>query len=223
MKLSEQTIELLKNFSGINPNIIFRPGQTISTMAEAKNILATATIAETIDKQFGIYELNEIQATIALVDDPELELTGDSIVIRDGKTSIRYFYAAEDLLTSPTKMITMPKAEVKLKLTGEVLAKIRKAAAVFGHSTLAIEGNDGVVSITILDEKNATANKYSITIDESNDCKESFSFVIVIGNLKLLPGDYDVSISSKLISNFKHSELDLSYFIALEKTSTFGK
>ena len=223
MKLSPQTIELLKNFSSINPNIIFRIGNTISTVAEAKNIFATATITESIDKQFGIYELNEFLATLDLVDDPELELTEDSVLIRDGKTLIRYFYSAQDLLTSPTKGITMPKAELKLQLSGDVLSKIRRAAAVFGHSTLAIEGSGGVVTISVVDPKNTTANKYSITVDETNTCQETFSFTMVIGNLKLIPGDYDVSISSKLISHFKHTTLPLEYFLALEKTSTFGK
>ena len=82
--------------------------------------------------------------------------------------------------------------------------------------------DDDPIILKVLDIKNTTANTYSITIDKANKCEETFSFVIVIGNLKILPGDYTVSISSKLISHFKNNSTPVEYFIALEKTSTFG-
>ena len=118
-------------------------------------------------------------------------------------------------------MLTLSRPDA-LSLFDDVINKIKKASAVFGHSTLAIEGKNGKVSITILDQKNPTANKYTITLNESNACEEVFSFVMVIGNLKMLPGDYTVSISSKLISHFKNTNLPVEYWIALEKTSTFS-
>ena len=222
MKLSEDTINLLKNFSAINPNMVFKPGNTISTISEAKNIFASAQIAEQIEKEFGIYELNEFLAAISLIEDPEVNLTEDSVIIKNSESSIKYFYSSPSVLTAPTKAVTMPKADVVLNLTADVINKIKKASAVFGHSTLAIEGKNGKVSITILDQKNPTANKYTITLNESNACEEVFSFVMVIGNLKMLPGDYTVSISSKLISHFKNTNLPVEYWIALEKTSTFS-
>lgn len=222
MKLSETTIGLLKNFSAINPNMVFNPGNTISTMAEAKNILATAKIGETIEQKFGIYDLNEFLSAVALVDDPTLSFSEKSVTITDKDTSIEYHFSSPDVLTAPTKEVKMPSADVKLDISEEVISKIKKAAAVFGHATLAIVGDNGRVTISVLDEKNSTSNRYSIVVDENNSCKESFSFVIVIGNLKMLPGDYSVEISSKLISKFQNKSTDVTYFIALEKSSTFG-
>jgi len=223
MKLSETTVELLKNFAAINPNMVFKPGKSITTMAEAKNIVAVATITEEIPSAFGIYDLTEFLSALSLVDEPELDFTADSVVIKEGKTSIQYFYSAPELLTAPTKQVTMPKADVTLNLSADVINKIKKAAAVLGHATLEINGKNGEVTVNVADQKNATANKYAIGVDDNNACKDAFSFVMVIGNLKMLPGDYVVSISSKLISHFKNATAPVEYFIALEKTSTFGK
>lgn len=221
MKLSEQTIDVLKNFAAINPNMVFKPGKSISTIAEAKNIVAIATITEEIPSAFGIYDLTEFLSTLSLVDEPELEFTKDSVVIKENKTSIQYFYSAPELLTAPTKQVTMPKADVTLVLSADIINKIKKAASVLGHATLEINGKNGVVTVNVADLKNATANKYAVVVDESNACKNDFSFVMVIGNLKMLPGDYKVSISSKLISHFQNTSAAVEYFIALEKSSTY--
>jgi hypothetical protein len=222
MKLSETTIDILKNFSAINPNMVFKEGNTVATIAEAKNIMASATIEERITREFGIYDLNEFLSTISLISDPTLDLGKDSITVRDDSSSIEYFYSSPEVLTAPTKNVSMPKAEVKVTLTADQINKIKKAASVLGHPTLQFSGKNGVVTAQIIDLKNKTANKYSVVIDEKNACKEVFSFVIVIGNLKMLPGDYTVSMSSKLISHFKNNSIPVEYWIALEKDSTFG-
>jgi hypothetical protein len=222
MKLSENTIKLLKNFAGINPNMVFKAGSSIATIAEAKNIMASATVAETFPQEFGIYDLNEFLSTLTLVDDPELSFSDDSITIKDGKTSIRYFYASMDLLTAPSKQVTMPNPEVTFILSEDTLNKIRKASAVLGHANIEIKGENGKIIVNLTDAKNASANKYSIVVDENNACKEVFSFIMVISNLKMVSGDYTVEISSKLIAHLKHTTLPVEYWIALEKTSTFA-
>jgi hypothetical protein len=222
MKLSENTINLLKNFAGINPNMVFKAGSSIATIAEAKNIMASATVTETFPQEFGIYDLNEFLSTLTLVDNPDLSFSDDSITIKDGKTSIRYFYASMDLLTAPSKQVTMPNPEVTFILSEDTLNKIRKASSVLGHANIEIKGENGKIIVNLTDAKNASANKYSIVVDENNACKEVFSFIMVISNLKMVSGDYTVEISSKLISHLKHTTLPVEYWIALEKTSTFA-
>ena len=222
MKLSENTLDILKNFSVINPNMLFKPGQTLSTIAEAKNIMASAKIEESIPSEFGIYDLTEFLSTLSLTQEPELEFLEDSLTIREKNASIRYFYSGKELLTVPTKNVTMPKAELQISLTEDDLNKVKRAASVLGHPNLEIAGKNGIISLQVVDPKNPTANKYSLVIDENNACKETFSFIVVIGNLKIIPGDYVVSISSKLISHFKNTSVPIEYWIALEKTSTFN-
>lgn len=223
MKLSENTISVLNNFSAINPNMLFKPGKSIATISEAKNIMASATIEEEFPCSFGIYDLTEFLSTCSLMTQPDLEFTEDSVHLSEGKTSIRYFYAAAENLTTPTKQVNMPPAEVKLTLTADTINKIKKAAAVLGHATMIISGEKGVVTVSVADLNNKTANRYALIVDEANACKDTFSFVMIIGNLKMLPGDYTVSISSKLISHFKNTTTPVEYWIALEKSSTYNK
>lgn len=222
MKLSENTLNLLKNFSEINSNMVFKAGNTIATIAEAKNIMASATITEEFPQQFGIYDLKQFLSTLTLVANPELSFSEDSVTIKDGKSSIRYFYSSSELLTAPSKQVSMPNPEVSFILSEDTIEKIRRASAVLGHANFEIQGKNGLIIIHITDVKNASSNKYSIVVDENNACKEVFSFIMVITNLKMVTGNYTMEISSKLISHLKHTTLPVEYWIALEKSSTFA-
>ena len=135
--------------------------------------------------------------------------------------SVKYFFAEKDILTTPQKDITMPDPEFTILIQEESLNRVRKAAAVLGHSELAISGEDGVINATILDDKDATANVFKLELAHDHNCKNSFNFVINISNLKFLPGDYQLSISSKLISHWQYSAVPVEYFVALEKSSEY--
>ena len=223
MKLSDSTVDILKNFSAINPNILFKRGNTLNTIAEAKNIMASAKISEEIPTEFGIFDLTQFLSTVSLLENPDLQFTENSVLVRDGNASIQYYYSSPEVLTVPTKTVNMPNPDVVFNLPSDTINKIKRASSVLGHPTLQITGASGRITLQIVDLKNPTANKYSIVIDEKNACNEVFSFVMVIGNLKMMAGDYVVSISSKLISHFKNTSTPVEYWIALEKTSTFGK
>ena len=222
MKLSKHTIEVLKNFATINPNIVISPGQQLKTIAEAKNILASAEITEDFPEEFGIYDLNEFLSVVSLLEDPELTFTDKFVTISSsGPGSVQYFFSEKDILTSPTKDVDMPSPEVSVNITEDSLNQIKKASAVLGHNELALYGKDGVITAMVLDEKDATSNSFALGLDPNNACKNGFTFVINISNLKLLPGDSYVSISSKLISHWTNSTIPANYYIALEKGSDF--
>ena len=225
MNISNETLEVLKNFSSINPNIVFEPGQKLKTISEAKNIMA---IAETVEDfpEFGIYDLNEFLSVLNLIDNPSLAFDTNMVNIENattgpGKTSVKYFFSDKEILTTPQKDITMPDAEFGIELTADKLSQIRKAAAVLGHSELAISGKDGIIKLSVLDTKDSSANVFDMDLDADNACKNEFNFIINIPNLKLLEGDYFVTISSKLISQWSNSNYPITYFIALEKSSDF--
>lgn len=221
MKLSEQTIEILSNFSGINPNMVFKEGNTLSTISEAKNILASATIEERIPREFGLYDLGEFLSTVSLVKNPDLDLGAASVKISgEDSDSIEYFYSNAETLTYPQKAVNMPKPEVTFTLTADVLNRIKKAAGVLGHATVQFTGNKGKVTCQVVDAKNATANKYSIVLPDTVDYKEKFTFTVAISNLKIFPGDYTVACSTKSISHFKNNSVPVEYWIALEKPAS---
>lgn len=229
MNLSNDTLNVLKNFATINPNLVFKPGQKLKTISESKTILASATIVEDFPKEFGIYDLNEFLSVLSLIDNPTLEFEDKAVLIKNNvggcklpnSQKIRYFFSESDILTTPQKDIQMPDPEVGVNIEEDVLNQIRKAAAVLGHTELAITGSNGVITASVLDTRDSTSNLFEIDLDKDNSCKNEFNFVISIPNLKLLPGDYFVSISSKLISNWTNSNYPVDYFIALEKNSSY--
>ena len=221
MNISKETLEVLQNFASINPNILISPGQDLKTIAEAKNILAQAHIPETFPVEFGVYDLNEFLAVIGLIQTPDLDFGGDKVVIKYDTSRVNYYYSEKDILTTPTKEITMPDPELSINITEDHINQIRKASAILGHSELVICGDKGTVRAEVYDVNDATSNAFSLVLDNANSCTNDFKFIFNIPNLKLLPGDYYVNISSKLISHWTSSTYPINYFIALEKGSEF--
>ncbi len=222
MIISDDTLKVLQNFASVNPNLVLKPGQKVKTISEAKNIMATAEITEDFPLEFGVYDLNEFLSVHGLIENAALSFDDKSLTMSNGSQKIKYYFAETEILTQPTKDITMPNAEVGINISQKDLDQIKKAAAVLGHTELSLSGSNGVVTARVLDVKDSTANTYDIVIDNDNVCKEQFNFVVNIPNLKLLPGDYFVSISSKLISNWQNTDYPVEYFIALERTSSYG-
>ncbi len=224
MELNEGTLQVLKNFSGINQNLLIRSGNTIKTISEARNVLATAIVDQEFPNDFGIYDLNEFISVLSLVDTPRLKFEDEYVNVGDstGRSKVKYFFSSEETLTTPQKDINMPEADVAFALDNDTLNKLKRAASALGHSEVSISGKDGVLSLSVVDSQNSTSNTFSIDVDGEFKSDAVFNFVLNIGNLKILPGDYEVQISSKLITQFKHKELNVRYWIALEKSSTFG-
>lgn len=222
MNLSNETLTVLKNFATIQPNLVFRSGNEIKTIAEAKNIVAKATITETVAQDFGIYDLNDFLSSLSLFTTPDFKFSDDgkSATISEGKSSLTYFFSDESSLTFPQKDVAMPPIDVSFVLTQDTLAALRKATSLLSVSTISVEDAGSGIVVRVKDPKNSTSNSYGTEVEGSNG-GHKFKFHFDVSNFKLLPGDYDVNISGKLISHFKHKTLPVEYWIALEKSSTY--
>ena len=93
MQLTELTTQMLKNYSGINPNMVIHSGNTISTMSEARNILSSCTVDTTFEQTIGLYDLNEFLGVVGLVDEPHLTFEEKMVNIGDatGRSRIQYY------------------------------------------------------------------------------------------------------------------------------------
>jgi len=78
MKLSDNTLTILKNFAGINNSILVKEGNRLRTISVAKNILAEADITEEFPRDFAIYDLNQFLNGLSLHQDPDLDFKEDS-------------------------------------------------------------------------------------------------------------------------------------------------
>ena len=221
MKLSDNTLALLKNFAGINNSILVKQGNRLRTISVAKNILAEAEITEDFPRDFAIYDLNQFLNGLSLHQDPDLDFTEEShLSIKEGKRRVKYFFADPNVIvTPPDKSISLPSEDVCFVLDTKELDKLLKAAAVYQLPDLSVVGEAGVVKLVVRDKKNDTSNDFSVVVGETD---EVFTFNFKVENIKIIPGNYEVVISSKLLSRFKNTGFDVTYYIALEPDSTFG-
>ena len=217
--LSEQTLDVLKNFSTINSSIVFREGSTVRTISNAENILAKFTGEEVFPTDFAIYDLSQFLGGISLFNDPQLEFTSNDFVsIRGGRTSAKYYFSDPEitLKSAPERNVNFPGADIQFTLSSEDLLALRKASAVYGLPDLTFQSEEGLDTIKIIlrDKENDTSNTYDITV--AGCTSGTFSLDLKIDNIRVLPGDYTVKVSKSLISEWQHSTIDLTYYVALE-------
>ena len=220
MNLSDNTLGILKNFAGINNSILVKEGNQLRTISVMKNILAEAEIPEDFPRQFGIYDLNQFLNGLSLHSDPNLDFTEQSyLTMSEGRRKVKYFFAdPQVIIAPPEKEITLPTEDVCFQLESITLEKLLKAAAVYQLPDLCAVSENGTIKLVVHDKKNDTSNEFAIVVGETD---RNFSFNFKIENIKIIPGAYDVVISSKLLSRFVNSKLNLTYYIALEPDSTF--
>jgi hypothetical protein len=226
MQLSNDTINVLKNFGAINQGILFKKGKVLKTMSSGKNILAEVTIKEDIPTEFGIYDLNKFLSVVSLhKDNPTFEF-GDKevkIVGNKGRSKMKYRFCEPTMIvTPPEKQLAMPNPEVSFSLSAEDFDWIMKAAGVLGSPQIAVESDGSKVTVTAFDSSDSSAHTDALEVSAGNGDK--FRFIFKTEHLtKLFGGAYDVQISSKGISNFKHKTVELQYWISTETGSTFTK
>lgn len=225
MELSDRTLSVLKNYASINANLVVSPGKEIKTISAARNVLSKVTLDEEFTSGFGIYDLNEFLSVLSLVDGPNLKIEEKFARISDsnGRSNIKYFFSDPDMLTSPSKDIVMPECEVNFVLDTKTLSSLKSAASVMRHEEISIRPSNGAIELAVVDLKESTSNVFSVEVDGSFSGEDKFNFVLNVNNLKVISEDYDVYLSSKLISHFKSKQSSIEYFIALEKSSTYGE
>ena len=213
--ITKPTIEVLKNFCSINKSIVIKPGNQIATLSINKNILAIADVEEQFESQISIYDLGVFLGGLSLFDQPKID-TSDSnyVTVSDqrGKSKTRFFYADPDIITQPPeKEITIPSVDVKFRLEAGILQQLQRAAMVYQLPDLCLYGDGTEMSLCVTDKKNDTSNSYSVQVGVSDD---EFCYCFKVENLKLLAGDYNVTISKQNVALFQGS--GIKYFIALE-------
>lgn len=219
MQLSEYTMDVLKSFSSINPSIVIKPGTTLRTISPQKTIMAIANGNDDFSSEAGIYDLSRFLATVSLFEKPELEFNEKSISLIENKRKVDYTLADASMIQQPPeKEINMPPCEVNVEISWNDLDSVLKAASVLGLPEIAFSGVGGEVILEAVNSKNPTTDRYGVNVGSTED---TFNMYMKVENMKLLPRDYEVSLSSKGLSRFASE--DVKYFIAIESNSTFGE
>jgi len=225
MKLSEKTIEILKNFSTVNAGFLFKPGKSFKTISRTKNIFAEYVSEDEITSEFGIYDMNQFLTVISMF--KSVDITHEEkfikLVSQDGRKKLKYFCCdAETLILPPEKPVAMPETEINFKLTKEDYDWIKKISSILASTNIAVKSDGSKVSILVYDPKNDASSSNELDICDGNG--DVYNIVFKMETYTMYPGEYNVSISSKGVSSFKHTELDLQYWITSEPgLSTFTK
>ena len=223
MKISKRTLDILKNFSAINPGIMVKTGNTISTVSNTKTIMVEAKVDETFPKQFCIYDLNKFLGTVSLFKDPDFTFEQNYIGIKNGKSAMKYYYCDEKLVNHTNKRVSMPNPVVEFDLPAKDFSELLKAAAVLQVQHLCVEPTEDRKHIQVVarDKDDVTSNQYSLVVAEYEGDAE-FEFILDVDNLKIMSGDYRVQISEKGISMFSCKNEPITYWIANHSDSTYS-
>lgn len=218
MKLSKDTINIFKNYASINSNLLLKEGNTIATKSEPPTIASEVTVAESFPSEFGIYDLNEFLGAMSLFNDPDLTFHEKYVTITENNNTIKFYAADASILSTPKKSITFPDSDVDFKLSATTLASVLRTSNILKAGDLSFIGENGKLILQVWDKKISTGNSYQTELGTTD---KTFRINIKIDNLKLMTGDYDVSISSRRISRFTSIGSSLVYYIAVETDSTF--
>jgi hypothetical protein len=219
MKLSDNTFDVLKNFSTINPSISVKAGNVLRTVSEQKNILAQAVVNESFPKAFAVYDLSQFLGLVSLFEDEDYDFGDAAVTISEGKNKSRYTYTDPSMVTTPPdKNLELPSVEVEFDLSFDDLKKVVNAANQLGLPEVVVRGADGAVALVATDTKNPTSNEFSQ--DLGVEASATFDFVFKVENFKFMSDDYKVSISQRGISHFKGAKVE--YWVATEAGSKYN-
>ncbi len=221
MNISPETLDILRNFSSINSGLTVKEGNELKTVSAMKNIFARAVVSENFDKEHSIYDLSEYLGAVSLFDSPNFEFNAEKVTVSEGDNSVQYYYADPQMVISPQKDITMPEAEISFDIDEGILDSLLKASSVLSLPDMVLSSDGSTVVLTVKDKKNSTSNTFSKTVAQGNG--STYEMFLRMENIKVIPGDYTVFVSSKGVAQFTNRKLALEYFIALEPDSNYNE
>jgi hypothetical protein len=220
MKISAEGLKVLRNFSTINTSIIVHTGNMIRTVSAGKSILAQYVVNESFPVEFAIYDLNQFLSVVSLFDDPNFEFESNCVRISDANNKSTYFFADKGLIQGASqKTIELPDSPIEFTISDVGLKSVIQAAHVMKSKDIMVVGEDGSMSLVAGDVKNSSANTFSRPV---GDTALTFKVIFSLDNIKMLPGSYKVSVTSRGISKWESTDLNLTYWVAVEAGSTFG-
>lgn len=223
MKISPETLTILKNFSAINTGILFTPGQFIRTRTDS--VFAEASVAEDFPLEKGITNLANLLNVIGLFDDPVITFEDKGLRISEsnGSAETMYGYAgsATVVLPFPKKMRPIPDEIVEFKISEEQLVKLQKAASILEKPEYKIISDGKTVRMSTADHTKDKGNVFSLVLNSEAKglkCK----MIYKKDHLNLMRGGY-TGIVTPTYTIFTHESIPLKYFVGVEPTtSKFG-
>lgn len=217
MKLSDETIDILKSFSTINQSIMLKKGKVQRTICPDKVILAEVELEESIPQDFGIYDLNPFIASISMMNQPDLSFSDKNVIMKNSSDQWELTFGSCSptiIQIPPEKNLVMNKIDVRLEMNSDMIQKMTRVAQINSWLYMTITGKNNVLTIIAHEKSNPDSGSLSKVIGSYSGPEFDASFKI--SNLKIVPDDYDVEIMLNGFAKFISKNKPLKYFIALE-------
>ena len=219
MKLSNETLTVLKNFSSINQGIQFKTGSKLTTVSAVKTVLAQAILKDSFPRDFCVYDLNQFLSVHSLFKDTaEIDFDESNVIFKNGRNKVKYRMTAKEMIvTPPEKEINLPSVDCSFNLSVEDYDSIMKTASVLSSPHIAIQCDGSTIEMVAFDANDNSTHTNSISVGADD---KKYKIVFKTENVKMIPGTYEVKISFKGIGHFKNVKEDIQYWIAFEAKDT---
>jgi hypothetical protein len=219
MKLSNETLTVLKNFSSINQGIQFKTGSKLTTVSAGKTVLAQAILKDSFPRDFCVYDLNQFLSVHSLFKDTaEIDFDESNVIFKNGRNKVKYRMTAKEMIvTPPEKEINLPSVDCNFNLSVEDYDSIMKTASVLSSPHIAIQCDGENIEMVAFDANDNSTHTNSISVGTDD---KKYKIVFKTENIKMIPGTYEVKISFKGIGHFKNVKEDIQYWIAFEAKDT---
>jgi hypothetical protein len=217
---SKNTLSILKNFASLNSNLLVKPGKVIKTITPSKNGMAIATVEESFNTEFGIWDLNKFLGVVSLFNTPTFDFGQKNMKIKNGGSSVvTYHYAEPRLLSVPTKDVIMPEINISITMTEKQFSELQKAASVMQLPDLSFKSDNDSIVAMVSDLSDPTSNSYQVVVGTGDNLPE-FLFHFKMENIKILPGDYKINFAKNIVGEFIHKGMPLTYWFAMEANTS---
>jgi hypothetical protein len=216
MKLCNDTVNTLKNFSQINPSLVVNPGSEIVTMSPTKTISARMITEVVFDQPFCIYELSKFLGLISMLEEPDLMFSEKSVEIKSKSGNVNYTYADPTMVVAPiTNKIDVENPVCSFTLNHTQLTNLIRAASVLQTDMIRLVSVGGKLKVGTTDSKDPTSHTFDLDIE--GDIENDFTINVKTENVvKILPSEYNVTVSDRVIQfhNSTHT-----YWIVSERSN----
>ena len=224
MKLSKETLDIFNNFKVLNRGLVFKEGNIVKTRhQQAMMPIAEVELPEYFPRDFAIAELQGFLSVFNLLEDPDLEFTEDSIIMKSGSKTAKIRYAAPTMVVHMDykQKVKLPSVDLSIDLTSENYKAIIKAATSFVAPEIAFIGNGNTLKLSTYNTRNTRADSFTIDLGETD---KIFTMIIDVNHLQMLLRSYKIDICFKGLLQFTSTTDDntLKYWIAASEKSKVG-
>lgn len=216
MHLSKQTLDILSNVYRVNQGLVFNQGSVLSSVSDDKSVYVEAQIEETIPVRFAVYDLGQFVSNVSELGDPELNVSENSVEMISGSgMSVNYVCCLPELVIQPNRQRPPDfVSSCTFTLTWDVISKLIKMASINQVKQFFINViDDKTLFVGVCgDDSN---NKTKVKVEEFSTSESDYLAKIDINNLKLMQGDYEVTVNGKRSVRFENKNKPIVYYVAM--------